>query len=544
MTKEEWNSYLSNLENENEIKNHAVLRMATDIELFANRYFPHYCKYPFNQFHSDVFSSNDFTKRAVKRVRAAPRGYAKSTISALIKPIHDVCYGLEKYIIVISNTSDQANQKLADIRSEVLTNDALAADFGIHFPNRKPGESQYVLYCGSHACRFESYGAGAEIRGLRFGADRPTKIVCDDVEHSEEVLNEAIRKKYEDWYREVVSKLGSNETNIEFIGTVLHRDSLLRGLLKNPAYDAKVYKSVISWSHNAVLWDKWTQIYTDLDNPTRVADSEKYYLENETKLLEGTDVLWKEKESYLWLMKELIEIGRRAFMKEKQNEPLGGDEALFEKFHWYRETDKGFLIESNGILIPWSKLKGADGKWLNAYGALDPATGQTKAKAGKLGDFSCILTGIKDSMGRLFVHKDWTKRAAPTKFISEIFEHHLIFDYQKFGCEVNLYRNLLIPNIIAERQRIEQETKKVIRLPLYAIENVENKEKRIYTLEPKISHGWILLNRTISEEFKSQLETFPHLDHEDCLDTLEMLYGLVHGRYKASPLSIDPMGGR
>jgi predicted phage terminase large subunit-like protein len=532
------------LQAEKDLRDLWYWRCATDEELFAFYYFPHYCQHPFNEFHRDHFATSNFMERAIRRARAAPRGYAKSTLKALIKPIHDVCYALEKYIVIISNTQDQANQKLRDIRSEVLTNAALAADYGIHFRTRKPGETQYTLYCGKHACMFTCYGAGVEIRGIRFGASRPTKIILDDSEHSEEVHNEALRKKDEDWFFQVVSNLGNEFTNIEVIGTVLHKESRLMKLIKNPAYDGRIFKAVISWSERQDLWDKWTQIYTNLDNPNRLAEADYFYRENERELLKGTKVLWPEKESYLYLMKELVEKGRRSFFKEKQNEPIGGDEALFERFHFYHETADGLFVETTKTLLPWSELKDQQGRWLNAYGVIDPATGQTKAKPGKLSDFACLLTGIKDKRGRLLVHQDWTKRAAPTKQIESVFEHHLEFDYQKFGVETNLYRNLMLPNMVAERKRREQEVKKAIQLPFYDIEQVENKEKRIYTVEPKVTHGWVLLNRALSQEFMGQLEAFPHADHDDCPDALEMLWGLVNNRYKACGVSIDAMGGR
>lgn len=519
-------------------------RLATDIELFAAAYFPHYCQHSFNEFHRDMFGSISFMERAIRRARAAPRGYAKSTLTALIKPIHDVCYGLEKFVVVISNTQGQSDQKLRDIRSEVLTNTRLAADYGIHFRNKAPGETSYTIHCGGHTCMFASYGSGVEIRGIRFGAFRPTKIVVDDSEHSEEVHNEALRKKLEDWYFQVVSQIGNEHTNIDFIGTLLHRDSLLAHLLKNPAYEGKCYKAVISWSERQDLWDKWAQIYTDIDNPNRGAEADLFYRQNERDMLKGTKVLWEEKEPYLYLMKEMIEKGRRAFMKEKQNEPIGGEETLFEELRYFRETSEGIVIEKTGVLIPWAQLRSKEMVYFNAYGVIDPATGQTKARKGKLGDFSCILSGIRDPQGRLLVMEDYTKRSAPTKYIGEIFEHHSRWDYQKFGVETNLYRNLLLPNIVKERQDRERAAKKVIKLPFYDIEQVENKEKRIYTLEPKVTHGWILFNRALSQEFIGQLEAFPHADHDDGPDALEMLWGLVNNRYKASALSMDPQGGR
>lgn len=535
-----------NLQAESDLEDLWYWRLATDVELFAAAYFPHYCQYSFNEFHRDVFNSMSFMERAIRRARAAPRGYAKSTISALIKPIHDVCYGLEDFIVIISNTQDQANGKLKDIRAEILTNASLIADYGVHFSRKNPGETQYVVKCGDHQAMFVAYGSGVEIRGIRFGSKRPTKIIVDDPEHSEEVLNEALRAKQLQWYQDVVSKIGDEKTNVDYVCTVLHRESLTAQILKNPAYESKLYKAVISWSEREDLWDKWRDIFTNLDNPNRVAESDLFYKQNEKEMLKGVKVLWPEKEPYLFLMKEMVETGKRSFMKEKQNEPIGGDEQLFDVIHWYREGRgvfegkecEGIIVEKSGVFIPWAQLKE------HCYGALDPATGQTKARPGRLGDFSCILTGFKDPKGRLLVHNDWTKRAAPTKYIAEIFELHLRYGYHKFGVETNLYRNLLLPNIIAERSRREKETKKVIQLPFYDIENVDKKEKRIYTLEPKVSHGWILFNRALSQEFMGQLEAFPHGDHDDGPDTLEMLWGMVNNRYKASSLSIDPMSGR
>lgn len=514
------------------------VRCADDLALFSVLFFPHYCRSSFNDFHRDTFAETRLGERSVRRVRAAPRGYAKSTIKALIKPIHDVCYGVEDFIVVISNTQDQANGKLKDIRTEILTNDFLVSTYGIQFPKRTPGETAYEILCGRHACRFEAYGAGVEIRGIRYGAKRPTKIISDDSEHSEEVHNEEIRNKYEDWFFQVVSNIGTPETNIEFIGTVLHPQSLLMKLMKNPAYDAKIYKAVISWSEREDLWQKWRELYMNIDNGNRGTEAEHFFEQNKSEMLRGTKVLWPERESYLYLMKEMVEKGKRNFMKEKQNEPIITGEPLFEKIHWYRETDKGVLIESSNTEIEWKYLKHT------AMGAMDPATGQTKAKKGKSGDYACILTGFQDTKGRLLVHHDWTKRAAPTKQISEIFDLHDRFKYQRFAVETNLYRNLMVPNIAAEKKRRELESKKEIQIAFYDVEQTDNKDKRIHTLEPKLTHGWILLNRALSQEFVGMIESYPKSDHDDGPDTLEMLWGLSNGRYQTKTVQMDVMGGR
>lgn len=512
------------------------------MELFALRFFPHYCKHPFNEFHFDTFSSFKFGERKIRRVRAAPRGYAKSTVQALIKPIHDLCYGLEKFIVIFSNGETQALGKLRDIRNELLTNDGLIDFYRISFLRKQVAAGSFEVFAGDHSCKFEAYGSGSQVRGIRHGASRPSKIILDDVEHSEEVENEAIREKYFNWFQEDVVKIGDETTNIEFIGTVLHKRALLKDLIDNPMYDSKLYKAVISWSERQDLWEEWKKILLNLELPKeeRLANARAFYRDKENVMLQGVEVLWAEKEPYIALMEELVEGGRRAFMKEKQNEPMGSEDKVFTRFHWYRETEqrgeKGLLIEESSVFVPLSHCR--------AYGAMDPATGQTKAKVGKKGDFTCILTGLKDPKDRLFVHRDWTKRAPPTEYIGQIFLHHDEWEYEKFAVETNLYRNLLLPNIVAAKKKIEQERKKIIRLPLYDVETVENKEKRIYTLEPKITNGYMLFNRALSQEFFNQFDDFPKADHDDCPDAAEMLFSLVHNRYKMSAVDVNAMGGR
>jgi predicted phage terminase large subunit-like protein len=509
-------------------------RCATDILSFAAIFFPHYCKYDFNAFHTDAFESYQYGERNVRRGDAAPRGFAKSTIKVLFKPIHDICYKLEKFIVVISNTEQQTIQKLRDIQSELIGNDLLIYVYGRFIQGRKVGSTDFIAHNGDHKCRFLALGSGTEMRGIRFGDVRPTKILLDDVEHSEEVENEMLREKLVNWYADVISKIGDGETNIEIVGTILHQQSLLKGILNNPRYKTKSYKAIISWADNRELWDKWTEIYVNLDNDNRLEDAREFYLKNETEMLKGVEVLWPDKEPYYKLQEEIIESGMRSFMKEKQNDPQSDVEKIFapESIWWYEEQQHGLFIERTNTLIPWQAL--------TAYGAIDPATGQTKATQKKKSDFACILSGYVDSKKRLFVHHDFLKRVAPSVFIKEIFELHKRFEYYKFGVETNLFRNLLMDNIKTERSRIEKENGSLIKIKFYDIDLVENKEKRIYTLEPKVQHGHILFNKkAISTEFMNQLYDFPKGIHDDGPDTLEMLYGLVNNKYAVGGINKD-----
>jgi len=415
----------------------------------------------------------------------------------------------------------------------------------MHFTTKNPGSESFIVVSGDQEIFCHAVGAGTETRGIRFREHRPTKIIVDDVEDSEEVENEEIREKLANWYFEVVSNLGSENTNIEVVGTILHRQSLLKRLQKNPAYTSNTYKAVISWAEDKKLWNAWAKIYKDLENDDRALDAEKFFNKNKAALLKGSKVLWPEKESYEYLMKEMVEKGKRAFMKEKQNSPQPSDEALFDRIHWYYEDEQrgGIVIEKTKTFYSYTDLL--------AYGVIDPATGDSKSKNKSKLDFTCILGGLQDPKGRLLVHRDWTKRARPTLYLAQIFEMQELLDFEKFAVETNLYRGLLIENLAREKKKRENARRKLgvknwgIKVPFYEIENREKKEKRIFTLEPKVNNGWILFNRNLSMEFIDQIEQFPSkAAHDDGPDALEMLWGLVNNRYKPAPISIDAQGER
>ena len=61
-------------------------------------------------------------------------------------------------------------------------------------------------------------------------------------------------------------------------------------------------------------------------------------------MLEGTQVLWEEKNSYYALMVSRVTDGEAAFNSELQNEPINPDDCIFiqEWFDFYNEAEVNF----------------------------------------------------------------------------------------------------------------------------------------------------------------------------------------------------------
>ena len=120
-------------------------------------------------------------------------------------------------------------------------------------------------------------------------------MVLDDIENDENVRTVDQRKKLSDWFYKAVSKAGDDYTDIIYIGTMLHYDSLLANVLKNPSFKSNKYQAVLSFSTAVNLWDEWEKIYTDLDEPEHEAEALKFFEQHKKEMLEGTKVLWEDK---------------------------------------------------------------------------------------------------------------------------------------------------------------------------------------------------------------------------------------------------------
>lgn len=71
-------------------------------------------------------SRADGCRRAIE----APRGHAKSTTFTFKDDLHAAVYGYKHYIIILSDSSEQAEGFLVDIKTELEENAALKEDFG------------------------------------------------------------------------------------------------------------------------------------------------------------------------------------------------------------------------------------------------------------------------------------------------------------------------------------------------------------------------------------------------------------------------------
>lgn len=488
---------------------------AIDMEFFGRAYFPHYFSRPSPEFHREldaIWQQGVLKGRylltpadtkaisrlpGVRRAVAAPRGHAKSTNLTFKGTMHSTLYGYKHYPIIISDSSEQAEGFLDNIRVEFEENTAILEDFG---PLAGSVWRSNVLVTKTNI-KIEAIGSGKKIRGRKHRNWRPDLIILDDVENDENVRTPEQRSKLKNWFDKAVSKSGDDYTDIVYIGTLLHYDSLLAKTLTNPAYRSIKYKAVIQFSPADDLWQQWESIFTDLANDDREADALAFFQAHKEAMLEGTQVLWEEKLSYYDLMVMRVSEGEASFNSEEQNEPINPDDCLFmeEWFDYYNEAEVNFGDPA-----------------FDFFGFIDPSLGKTKRS-----DFSAIVTLAKHKgSGYMYVVDADIERRHPDRIIADVlakerwlrasFGH----GYRKLGAETNQFQWFL------KEELAKASAKAGLYLPIEEVQQTSDKVMRVQTLQPDVKNKYIKFNRR-HKRLLEQLTQFPMGAHDDGPDALE-----------------------
>jgi predicted phage terminase large subunit-like protein len=494
------------------------------VGFFAKYFLSHFCPLHFSRMHLDLLQKSQ--QRGQIEVIAAPRGHAKTTIRCLIDVIHDICYGMEDYILIISETATVGDDRVRDIKSELETNELLRFYFG-DLIGEKWTETDII----ANGVRVTSKGRGKQVRGLVWRGHRPSKVILDDIESPEGVKSPVQREKCWNWLMKDVMRAGTEATNYLFIGTFLHEEAALPRLTKISAYQSRVYKAVLSWAKRQDLWDSWRQQYVNLEDTAHKENAWAFFKEHEAEMMDGVKVLWPEKLSYYQIQEAIINTGRYAVNSELQNEPHDPETQIFDIEKVQRFLVEGDVgeryINHNGKRKPIASMR--------KIVFLDPALGSESGSS-----YPAIAVLASDDKGYTFILDSWMDKVPPSRQVIQAYEMAAKWKADNVGLETNLFKEYMEADFRSERERRKQRGDywQVNIIPVY---QSENKEDRISSLEPKISNGWILFNRVFSEEAIRQFEQFPTAAYNDFPDATEGGYSLLaQSKMKAMKVS---MGG-
>ena len=375
---------------------------------------------------------------------------------------------------------------------------------------------RHIAILLSNGCRIDAVGSGQKLRGRRNYERRPDLILCDDIENDEGVRTAEQRQKTADWFWKAVCKSGDSYTDILVIGTILHHDSLLAGLLENPGFQSRKYRAVLS-DATSPLWTDWERLASDLTDPDREKTAHAFYFKHRKEMLAGAKVLWPEKLSYYDLRLMRLTEGDAAFNSEMQNQPIDPAACLFSAqwFRYYNPAEMDF--------------RAADFRF---YGYCDPSLGRTASS-----DYSAIVTlAVDRNTGLAYVWDADIQRRHPDKIIGDILEKERLLrretgrGYALFGAETNQFQWFL------KEQLARESARQGLYLPIQGVRSTEDKTMRVETLQPDVKNGYILFRRD-QTLLLQQLSQFPLGAHDDGPDALEGARTLARKQSRTANLS-------
>lgn len=473
---------------------------------FAKLFLPDQVKCMPSEAHKKIYSILErATKlRGVKVVIAAPRDFGKSVLVTLIYVLHSVCFMKERFIVILSHTASQAVQLLEHVRRECAENEKLKAAFPEVF-QAKPllwKQNEIIL---PNNIKIIALGSGQQIRGRRYGSDRPTLVIGDDLENAESALSTKSQDRTKSWLNKSVLKVGTMTTNYLLLGNLYHPCSLLSEFLQLPGWTHERFRSIEEWPNRTELWETWRNIYNfrvKHNNESGPKAALKFYQDNQNAMDEGAKVLWQERHSLYQLM-VLKEEDEASFMSELQNEPFDPRDRVFnvDDLHFWSDV-------YNSIEEFLHRM----GDNLEFYGACDPSLGTHSFK----GDFSAIIILAKDKRDNcLYIIEADIKRRALDDLLNDILAYHRRYKFVKFSVETNQFQKTLVKMIEdrAKEQGLYFSPNEIV--------NTTDKVKRIQGLQPLTKNGTIKFNKS-HKKLLDECMYFPRGQHDDGLDALEM----------------------
>lgn len=455
-------------------------------------------------------------QRGTKINVIGPRGGAKSTIGSLCYILRAALDAWEPYIWLVSDTKDQAQTHLENIKAELEGNPLLARDF----PQATGRGARWRR--GSmilpNGVVIEGFGTGQRLRGRRIRESRPSLIVCDDLQNDDHMASATLRESSTRWFHGTLLKAGTKHTNVLNLATALHRDALAMQLDRNPGWHSKKFKAILKWPTNDALWKRWETIYCDLSNHSARRDAWFFYVKNRKAMNEGAELLWPEEEDLYTLMKMCVEEGRSAFEREKQSSPIDPErcewpDEYFGEHVWFQAWPEQ---------MPRKVI------------ALDPSKGVQSRQ----GDYSAFVVLGMDDRGVMYVEADLAKRHI-SQMVADgltLCERHRV---NTFGVEANQFQELL-----ADEFRRECNTRGLRSLQVCSIHNTLNKQSRIRRLGALLSQRRLrFVQGSVSTTLLvDQLRDFPLGGHDDGPDALEMAVRLIGSVNQSIP--DDGLGDR
>ncbi|MCW5768311.1 MAG: phage terminase large subunit [Phycisphaeraceae bacterium] len=304
-----------------------------------------------------------------------------------------------------------------------------------------------------------------------------------------------------------------------------HLDLVRADTARSPGWRSRVYRAIKQWATNEPMWERWRSIYngTIESGPTGRDAAESFLAAHSAEMLEGTRVLWPERESYEQLMVTRLVEGQASFDAEKQNHPVDPERALFRArdiLYW----DDHHIGEAELI----ATLRGS----IEIHAACDPSLG----RAGRHNDDTSIIVLLRHvQSGVLYVLEADIAKRTPDQTIDWLINLGKRRRLTRLSVETNQFQDFLASEVSRRSAAAG------VNLPVQKVAHTSDKHGRIQSLQPLVVNGTLRFSRKHSRLIE-QLVQFPMAAHDDGPDALELAIGSTRACfwYVSDPDTFDP----
>ena len=358
------------------------------------------------EFHREIAKTLIGMAAGDKLAVVAPRDHAKSTFINLIYPLHRILFGEERFLLLISESEMQSKYNLEAIGNEIEFNPKIKYFFG----DRKGavwGKEEKEVIGGfdesgnaNVMCKCLIRGTGQKVRGLKYGAYRPTLTIIDDGEGEANSTTPTARDKFRRWLNGAVIP-GSGDAKLVFIGTIVDTSAYLNRIAGPLAYDKNGNYKVKGWK--SLFFQAIPQ-----DTPKgRFVTSG-----NEIKDKNGVvKVLWPDRRPYEWLIAERDRLKSEGdiayFYQEYQNIPVDDSFRIFKEKDM-RYWDGRYIYEEGQSFIFRTDEDRRIKLPVNIFLGVDPASSEN-VKA----DYTVIMVIAVDKEYNIYVVDYFRGQVAP-----------------------------------------------------------------------------------------------------------------------------------
>lgn len=224
----------------------------------------------------------------------APRNHSKTTVFSVAYPIWRIFRDCNVRIVLVSNTSGQAESFLRQISTTLEQDERLRKVFGQIIPTMPERWNAKEIIVNRTRLDLKDPTISTVGTGGAILSKRADLVICDDILNPSNTKTTAQREQVRAWFYEVLFPvLEPEKGQMLVVGTAWHLEDMYHQLMRNPSYDIRL-------RYDAIL------------------DEDKHI------------VLWPERFSWEELMKIKMDMGTMSFNKAYRNLILTDDNSLFK----------------------------------------------------------------------------------------------------------------------------------------------------------------------------------------------------------------------